>query len=257
MIGVLSSISMTAVAKITEKRISYQAGNTTLVGYLYYEEDTKAIRPAIIVVHEWWGLNEYPKMRARKLAEMGYIAFCADMYGEGKVVDNPTEAQTAASEIFKNPELLKTRLNAAYQTLMNNPLVNKSKITAIGYCFGGSVVLNAANMGVPLQAVICFHGSFKGFKANKEILTSKVLICHGAADQFVTPEDVDNLKNEMNNIKATYEFKVYENATHAFTNKESTEVGRKFKMPIAYNSKADNDSWSNMIAFLKKYKLDK
>ncbi len=254
---VLTAFFHTSFATIVEKKLNYMAGNTNMVGYFYYNDASKVVMPAVIIVHEWWGLNEYPRMRARMFAEMGYVAFCADMYGEGKVLDNPVDAQAAAGELYKNPDLLKERFNAAYQSVIKFPMVYKSKVIAVGYCFGGSVALIAANMGVPVQAVVAFHAGLADFKATPEILNTKVLVLHGSADEFVTAKDVTNFKNEMNNIKATYTFKEYKGATHAFTNKASTEIGEKFKIPIAYNEAADKASWTDMVLFLEKYNLNK
>jgi len=238
---------------IVRKEIDYKAGETTLKGYLFYDENQTEKNPGIIVVHEWWGNNAYNQKRAEMLAELGYTAFAADMYGNGLVVDNPGDAQKNAGVIYADMGLLKERMTAAYDVLVNSGFADSERIAAIGYCFGGTVALNAANAGVPLDAVVSFHGGLAGFKANSTIKNTPVLVCNGAADKFVSQEDKDNFKNQMNAVGAVFEFKEYEGATHAFTNPESTEAGKKFNMPIAYNAAADSASWKDMKTFFTKY----
>lgn len=241
------------IQKIVSKKIKYKAGKVTLIGHIFYDENSSTKKPGIIVIHEWWGNNDYSKTRAKMLAELGYVAFAADMYGNGLVVDNPNDAQKEASLIYSNPTILKERFNAAYETLIKNNLVDSKHIAAIGYCFGGTVVLNAANMGIPLDAVVVFHGGLKGFKADSVINKSHILVCNGAEDKFVTSEDITNFKKSMDKVGANYEFINYKGATHAFTNPSSTETGKKYNMPIAYNEKADIDSWNDMQKFFAKY----
>ena len=238
---------------IVRKQIDYKAGKTTLKGYLFYDENKTKKSPGIIVVHEWWGNNAYSQKRAKMLAELGYTAFAADMYGNGLIVDNPGDAQKNAGVIYADAGLLKERMMAAYDVLVNSGFADPERIAAIGYCFGGTVVLNAASLGVPLDAVASFHGGLAGFKANPAIKNTHVLVCNGAADKFVSQEDKDNFKNQMNAAGAAYQFKEYEGALHAFTNPESTEAGKKFNMPIAYNAAADSDSWNDMKEFFSKY----
>lgn len=247
-----SSIVEVKEPSIVQREVKYMAGNDTLVGYYYYDENSTAKKPGIMVVHEWWGNNEYPQMRAKMLAEMGYTAFTVDMYGNGLTVDNPTDATAESGKIYSNPELLKTRMMAGYDTFKEMENVDGNRIAAIGYCFGGTVALNAANLGVPLDAVVSFHGGLAGFNATEEMKETDVLVCHGLADQFVSAEDVTNFKTGMDTISAPYEFINYENATHAFTNENSTAVGEKFSIPIAYNEAADNKSWEDMKAFFAK-----
>lgn len=238
--------------EITSKKVTYLSGNDTLIGYIYYKGEENNKRPAVIVVPEWWGNNDYPQKRARMLADLGYVAFTADMYGRGLVVDNPQDAQANAQKIYSNPQLMKQRMMAAYNELSKNKLVDSDRIAAIGYCFGGSVVLNSASMGVPLDAVVSFHGGLEGFKASNDISNTKVLVCNGRSDEFVKKEHIQNFKDEMKKVNASYEFKEYDNATHAFTNPEATEKGKKFNMPIEYNEEADKASWQDMLDFFDK-----
>lgn len=236
---------------IVSEQIKYTSGSDTLIGYLFYNSDTDQPNPGILVVPEWWGNNDYPRMRARQLAEMGYTAFSIDMYGNGLVVDNPEDAQKNATVIYSDPSILKNRMMAAYETLANHEMVEKDRIAAIGYCFGGSVVLNAAAIGVPLDAVVSFHGSLEGFKATPDMKKTHVLVCNGRGDEFVTRAHIRNFKDEMEKAGAHYEFKEYDGATHAFTNPNATETGKKFNMPIAYNETADKASWQDMKDFLE------
>jgi dienelactone hydrolase len=238
--------------EIVSEKVTYMSDKDTLIGYLFYDKNSTAKKPGIIVVHEWWGNNDYPQSRARQLAELGYVALSADMYGMGKTVDNPKDAQTEAGKVYSDPKILKNRMMAAYNELNKSDKVESGKIAAIGYCFGGSVCLNAANMGVPLKTVVSFHGTLDGFKANPQIKNTPVLICNGRADKFVTREQLQSFKKQMTDIKANFEIKEYADATHAFTNPASTANGKKFNMPIAYNEAADKASWQDMKDFFAK-----
>jgi dienelactone hydrolase len=242
-----------AKSNIKTEEISYTDGEVTLKGVVYYPAKQKGKQPAILVVPEWWGLNDYVKSRAKMLAELGYVAMAVDMYGNGLVVDNPADAQANAGRFYGDPNLIKTRMQAAYSTVTKLPNVDASRVSSIGYCFGGTVSLFAASLGVPLETVVSFHGGLTGFQASTDMQNTKVLVCHGASDSFVPQADIDNFHEQMKNSNITYEFKSYENATHAFTNKEATEVGKKFNLPIAYNEAADQASWKDMMYFFNMY----
>ena len=247
----LSAIPVRAMNSpaLKEEIVSYTSEGTTMKGFVVYDTNIKGKRPAVLVVHEWWGLNDYIKMRARKLAELGYIAMAVDMYGDGKIANNPDEAKTMAGAFYGNPQLSKSRFEAAYNKIKEYSETDGNKIMAIGYCFGGSVVLNAAKLGVDLRGVVSFHGGLAGVPAKKELLKAKILVCHGGADKFVTDKDISNFKHELDSIGAQYTFKVYANATHAFTNPEATAIGKKFNMPIEYNAEGDKNSWNDMKNF--------
>ncbi len=234
---------------LKEENVTYTADGVTLHGFVVYDTQIKGKRPAVLVVHEWWGLNDYPKSRARQLAELGYIAMAVDMYGNGKVAADPKEAQELAGPFYQNPGLSKTRLDAAISKIKEYPQTDASNIAAIGYCFGGSVVLNSARLGSDLKGVVSFHGGLIGAPANKNLLKAKILVCHGASDKFVSQHDVDAFKRQMDSIGANYSVKIYPNATHAFTNPEATSIGKKFNMPIEYNADADKNSWNDMKVF--------
>ncbi len=235
--------------KWKEENVTYNANGVTMKGYLVYDSTKPGKRPGILVVHEWWGLNDYPKMRARKLAQLGYVAMAVDMYGDGKIANNPDEAGKMAGPFYKNLELTKSRFDAALNKLKTVDEVDTSQIGAIGYCFGGGVVLNVARMGEPLVGVVSFHGTLLGAPARKDLLKSKILVCHGQADQAVKLEDLEAFKKQMDSIGANYTVKVYPNATHAFTNPMTTEIGEKYNLPMRYNAAADSASWADMKDF--------
>lgn len=247
------AVPLTLSAKVVGKSVTYKAGDVTLKGYLAYNTSVKAKVPGIIVIHEWWGLTEYPKRRARMLAELGYVAFAADMYGDGKTVDNPTDAGNAAGASMKDQALFKAKFMAALDYLKQDEHVDSSRIGAIGYCYGGSVVLNMADAGVDLDGVVSFHGSLGGVTPpEKGALKAKVLVCAGADDKFNPPDAIAKFKDGMKEAGADMEYVAYKGAVHAFTNPEATKLGEKFKIPIAYNKKADQESWMAMKEFFKK-----
>ena len=239
-------------SKIKEEKVTYSIGDKSFKGVIVYDESQAGKRPAVLVVHEWWGLTDYPVMRARKLAALGYIAMAVDMYGDGKIAANPTEAQELATPFYKDPQLSKARLEAALAKLKECKQTDGQNIFAIGYCFGGSVVLNSAKLGTDLKGVVSFHGGLAGVPANKELLKAKILVCHGGNDKFVSENDINTFKHQLDSIGAEYKFIVYPNATHAFTNPDATKIGKQFNMPIEYNEKADADSWKDMTMFFNK-----
>ncbi|TMI94022.1 MAG: dienelactone hydrolase family protein [Bacteroidetes bacterium] len=237
---------------LKEETVTYTARGVTMNGYVVYDATKEGKRPGVLVVHEWWGLNDYPKMRARKLAELGYIAMAVDMYGNGKTADNPDDAGKMAGPFYQDPQMAKARFDTALNKFKSYSQVDTNNLAAIGYCFGGGIVLNMARLGENLNGVVSFHGSLVGTPADKNLLKAKILVCHGAADQFVKPEEVARFKKQMDSIGADYTFKQYPNASHAFTNPNATPVGQKFKIPIAYNGAADSASWSDMKDFFAK-----
>ena len=233
-----------------EDNITYTGDSTTMNGFVVYDENNKNKRPAVLVVPEWWGMNDYTKRRARELAALGYVAMAIDVYGEGKTADNPDSAGKFATPFYQNPQKAKARIDAAIAKIKSYEQVDASNIAAVGYCFGGGVLLNTARLGDELKAVVSFHGSLIGTPANKDLLKTAILVCHGEADPFVPQKDADLFKKQMDSIGANYTFKGYPNATHAFTNPNATAMGEKFKMPIAYNGAADTASWNDMKTFL-------
>ena len=241
-----------AGSKIVGKEIDYTAGGVTLKGYLAYDEGVKGKRPGVLVVHEWWGQNEYVRKRARMLAELGYTALALDMYGEGKMASHPDEAGKFSSEVMKNFPVAKERFLAALDLLKEQPTVDPGRIAAIGYCFGGGVVLNMARHGVDLKGVASFHGSLAVVTPDKPTpIKAAVRVYNGADDKFIPAEAVEALKKEMADQKVDFKFVNYPGAVHSFTNPDATETGKKFNMPIAYNAAADKASWDDMQKFFK------
>jgi len=242
----------TATQKIKEENVSYIGGDTTMNSFIAYNESTDKKRPGILILPEWWGVNDYTRSRARQLAALGYIAMAVDLYGYGKTAATPDSAEKLSTPFYKDPHIAKTRFDAALEKLKTYPQTDARNIAAIGYCFGGAQVLNIAREGEDIKGVVSFHGNLVGVPPRRDRLKAKVLVCHGEADQFVKPEEVAMFKRQMDSIGADYTLKTYPGATHSFTNPNATAVGQQFKMPIAYNGAADTASWKEMQVFFDK-----
>ena len=234
--------------KIKEEPVTYSIDSLNMNNYLAFDENVEGKRPAVLVIHEWWGLNDYTKRRAKMLAELGYIAMAVDMYGNGRIGNDPGAAQNLAMPYYQHPDMAKKIFDRAVEELKKNPNVDQTKMAGIGYCFGGGMLLNFVRMGEPLNGIVSFHGSLLGTPANKDLTKAEILVCHGEADSFVNAE-VAPFKKQMDSIGKSYTFKSYPGATHAFTNPDATETGKKFKMPIEYNAAADTASWNDMKEF--------
>ncbi len=250
--AILAVVSFIGCKKnIHTEEVTYKSGDETLKGFIAYDADSKEKRPGVIVVHEWWGNNDYSRKRATMLAELGYTALAIDMYGDGKLAANPDEAGKLAGSVYKDFEKGKERFNAGLDFLKSQSTVDSSRIAAIGYCFGGGIALNMARQGSDLKGVVSFHGSLDPIKpAKKGEVKAKLLVEHGGADNFVPMEKVDALKKEMEEAGADLKVTVHPGATHVFTNKDADRYAKEFKMPIAYNAEADKKSWEEMISFL-------
>jgi dienelactone hydrolase len=239
--------------KIKEENVTITVSGVSYKAFIAYDENVKGKRPAVLVLPEWWGLNDYPKMRARKLAELGYVAMALDVFGDGKVAANPTEAQQLTGPFYKDPNFAKARLDQAIKVLKALPQTDPFNVAAIGYCFGGGVVLNYAKLGADLKGVVSFHGGVSGgAPVDKNLLKAKVLVCQGGSDKFVPQKDAETFKHKLDSIGVDNTLKVYPNATHAFTNPDATATGKKFNMPIEYNPEADKNSWDDMKMFFAK-----
>lgn len=230
--------------------VSYVLNDQSFIGFIYFDSTIHGKRPAILVVPEWWGLNDYAKNRAKQLAGLGYIAMAVDMYGNGQTGATPEEAQRLSAPFYADPNLAKSGLDAAIHQIKLHPLTDTTHIAAIGYCFGGFIVLNAAKLGSVLNGVISVHGGLEGVRPDKNLLKARILVCQGGDDSFENPH-VPTFKKQMDSIGANYTFITYPNATHAFSNPEATEIGEKFHLPIRYNAAADSASWKDIQAFLK------
>ncbi len=239
-----------AAPKIKGEPVDYKAGGVTMKGYLAYDENIKGKRPGVLVVHEWWGLNEYVRKRARMLAELGYTALAVDMYGEGKTATHPDDAAKFSSETMKNFPVAKKRFEAAMNFLKKQKTVDPERIAAIGYCFGGGVVLNMARQGEDLKAVASFHGSLVAVKpAQAGKVKAKIRVYNGEDDKFTSQQTIDAFMQEMRDAKVDFQFINYPGAVHSFTNPEADELGKKFGLPLAYNADADKRSWEDMTSF--------
>ncbi|MBT3647801.1 MAG: dienelactone hydrolase family protein [Flavobacteriales bacterium] len=248
---ILSSCGTQHDASIVGEEIMYEGDSITMKGYLAYDKNATDKRPGIIVVHEWWGHNDHSRNSALKLAEAGYVAFALDMYGDGRQADHPEDAGSFAGAVMQNFDGAKERFNAAVETLKKSEHCDNANIGAIGYCFGGGVVLNMARQGAELNAVATFHGSIGPIEAaTPGSVNARILVMNGADDPFVSAEAIESFKDEMDSAGVTYEFVNYPGAVHAFTNPGATEKGEKFDLPLAYNKEVDEESWTKLLEFL-------
>jgi dienelactone hydrolase len=237
-------------ASIETKEVTYSSGSTELKGFIAYPATTEK-RPAVIVVHEWWGPNDYVRMRAKMLAELGYVGFAIDMYGNGKVATHPDDAKKFMTETMSNIDEAVKRYDAAKALISSDPRVDGSKLASIGYCFGGAVSLHMARIGTDLDAIASFHGNLATQKPMpRGVFGGKILIAQGAADPFVPKEQLDAFKKEMDAAGASYEVVEYPGAMHAFTNPAATEAGEKYKLPFKYDPAADAASWQKLTELL-------
>ena len=240
-------ITQRGMAQIHTEAIEYKDGDYVLEGYIAYDESIAGERPGIIVVHDWMGVGEYTKMRCEMLAKLGYFAFAADIYGKGIRPANGEEAGKLAGKYKGDRKLYRSRVNAALEEMRKNNKVNKSSIAAIGYCFGGTGVLELGRSGADIKGIISFHGGLDTpTPEDAKNIKAKVLICHGGADPFVPAEQVKGFEDEMKNANVSYKFISYEGAVHSFTNPYS---GNDPSKGAAYNEKADKDSWEDMKRF--------
>lgn len=245
-------------AEVVGQEIEYQANGTRLVGFIAYDDAVQGKRPGVLVVHEWWGLNDYARSRARQLAALGYTALALDMYGDGKQAHHPEQAGAFATQVSERWDEAKARFNAAMELLQAQATVDASHIAAIGYCFGGGVVLNMARAGLDLDGVVSFHGSLASdIEARPGQVKAKVLVLHGADDPFVPQDDVKGFKQEMEAADVDYRFIAYPGAVHAFTNPDADRIGEEFGLPLAYNAEADEASWAEMQAFFDRIFVDR
>lgn len=233
---------------IVIEAVDYKDGDVALQGWIAYDKTVKEKRPGVILVHEWKGVGDYVKMRAQMVAKLGYVAFAIDMYGKGVYAKDHDEAGKLSGAFFENREKMRSRAKAGYDVLAKSDKVDASKIAAMGYCFGGTTVLEMARGGFDVKAVFSFHGNFSAKqKAEKGKVKAKLVVAfHGAADRFVT--GVEEFKKEWSDAGVDLNFHSYENAVHSFTVKEA---GDDVSKGMAYNEKADKDSWEKLEKYLK------
>lgn len=240
-------LGTTVHARVLKKALSYQHQGVQLEGYLAYDDSIEGKRPAVLVVHEWWGLNDYARRRVEQLARMGYVAFGLDMYGKGKVTEHPKQAAEWMKQVNTSVHLWQQRALAGLEVLRKDPRTDTRRIAAIGYCFGGATVQQLAYTGAHIKGIVSFHGSLllptddqaKGVKA-------KILICHGAADPFVQREAVQSYISGMEKLGLDWQMILYGGAKHSFTNPSADQVGMD---ALGYSKSADQRSWTHMKEF--------
>lgn len=246
----LTVASTQVLAETQTRTIEYQVGDETFTGYMAWDDEFGQKRPGVLVVHEWWGHNEFARNQAERLASAGYTAFALDMYGSGKQADHPDTAQKFMQEATSNMEQVKTRFLKAKELLQNHDSVDPDRIAAQGYCFGGAVVLNMARMGVDLDGVVSYHGALGSpLQAEAGAVKAKVQVYTGGADDMVPSEQVAGLVREMQNAEVDLTLVSFPGVKHSFTNPNADKVAEQFGMPIAYDEAAARRSWQGTMRF--------
>ncbi len=238
---------------ILTNRIEYAVGDTNHQGYLAYDDEISEAQPGILIVHEWWGLNEYIVRRAHMLAELGYVALALDMYGAGQIAADPGQAGELMNGVLNDMEAGTAALRAGYDLLLDQVGVDRTRSGAIGYCFGGAMALHMARIGIPLSAVASFHGALGSFHtADAGSIHAKILVCHGAADSMVSLDELEGFKQEMDAAQADYEVLLLDGAKHGFSNPQADVNAEKYGIDLGYQQQADEKSWAAMQALFKR-----
>lgn len=239
-----------AGAKLVTRTVAYEHAGVKLEGFLAYDDATAEHRPGVLVVHEWWGLNAFVRNKAEQLASEGYVAFALDMYGTGVVTRDPKKAGELAGQFYGKP-LMAERAQAGLEQLLKHELVDKRRVAAIGFCFGGTVCQALAYSGAPLSGIASFHGSLIPLSAeDAPRVKAKVLILHGAVDPFIKPAELNAFKKGLDDGKVDYQFFSYSHAVHSFTNPDADKVRVEAKLEgIGYNEPAARRSWQHMRLF--------
>lgn len=244
---ILFFLSIPAHAELQKKNIEYKDGDTTLEGYFVYDDAIQGKRPAVLVVHDWMGFGSYGNGRAEQLAQLGYAALAVDIYGKGVRPQNADEASKEAGYYKEHRDILRRRAQAGLDALKSEDVVDPERLAAIGYCFGGTTVLEMARAGMPLAGVASFHGGLAtNMPTDKESIKAKVLVLHGADDPFESQEEIANFKKELNDAGADWQMVYYSGAVHSFTRKDA---GNDNSKGAAYNEHADKRSWEAMKSF--------
>jgi dienelactone hydrolase len=245
----LITLPLTLQAAVKTETVEYKDGDTTLKGYLVYDEALQGKRPGVILVHEWWGLNDYAKERAEMLAELGFVAFAVDMYGDDKVTEHGKEAKEWMTQITSNVEAWQKRALLGLDIIKGHDLVDPDYTAAIGYCFGGATVMQMAYAGADLDGVVSFHGSLPpATEAQQQNIKARVLVAHGEADGFIPPERIEAFKQALDAADADWQMVTYGGAKHGFTNPGADAYGID---GVKYDEKADARSWALMQSFLE------
>lgn len=233
-----------AQAAVKTETIEYQDAGVTLKGVLAWDDAASGKRPGVLVVHEWWGLNDYAKTRAEQLAAEGYVAFALDMYGDDKVTDHAEQAGEWSNQISSNIDAWRTRAQAGLDVLKAQPQVDPGKVAAIGYCFGGSTVMQMAYAGADVEAVVSFHGSLPPAGQDVKSVKPRVLVAHGRDDKFIPAEQIAAFQAGLDRVGAKWEMTIYSGARHGFTNPDAGKFGID---NVVYNETADKRSWAAML----------
>lgn len=246
--GKSSAIGTIAHASLKTQTVEYRDGDQVLEGYLAYDAAKSGKRPAVLIVHDWSGVGPFVKQRAEQLARLGYVAFAADIYGKGVRPTSPEAAGAQAGKYKQDRALFRSRLKAGYQAMLGQRQTDPARTAAIGYCFGGTGVLELARSGADMKGVVSFHGGLDSpTPADGKNIKAKVLILHGAEDPFVPAEDIDAFLAEMRAANVDWQMNSYSGAVHSFTN---PEAGNDLSTGAAYNPRADRRSWAAMRQFL-------
>ncbi len=239
--------AVTVRAEIRTEAVEYKQGDTVLEGYLAYDDAVKSKRPGVLIVHEWMGVNPYVKKRAEQIAKLGYVAFAADIYGKGVRPKNSDEAAAESKKYKTDRQLMRARVNAGLDVLKNHKLADTKRSAAIGYCFGGTTVLELGRSGADVNGIVSFHGGLDSLNPNDaKNIKGKVLALHGGDDPFVPAEQVAAFQDEMRKANIDWHMVVYGGAVHSFTN---PDAGNDNSKGAAYNGKADKRSWEDMKQF--------
>ncbi|WP_407070013.1 dienelactone hydrolase family protein [Marinobacter sp.] len=244
----LTLASGQVTAEMQTETVEYKVNGESFTGYMAYDDEAEGKRPGVLVVHEWWGHNEFAREQAEKLAAAGYTAFALDMYGSGKLAEHPDDAQAFMKEATKDIDQVKARFMAAKELLQQHDSVDSNKIAAQGYCFGGAVVLNMARLGVDLDAVVSYHGALGSpIKAEAGKVQPRIHVYTGGADQMVPSDQVSALVKEMQDAEADLTLVSFPGVLHSFTNPGADQVAEEFDMPIAYDEDAAKRSWDGTM----------
>jgi dienelactone hydrolase len=244
---VFGAVAFSAHSEIKTRLVEYRHGDTVLEGYLAYDDAQTGKRPGVLIVHQWKGLTDYEKGRAEMLARMGYVAFAADIYGKGIRPTTTQEAGAEAGKYKKNRPLLRERVRAGWETLKAQPSVDGAKTAAIGYCFGGTSVLELARSGAEVGGVVSFHGGLDSpAPEDAKNIKAKVLVLHGADDPFIPEAEFKAFQEEMRQAKVNWQLISYGGAVHSFTEKRAGDMNIR---GAAYNADADRRSWEHMRLF--------
>ncbi len=246
----LSLSSTQVLAEMQTETVEYTVNGTTFTGYLAWDDEAEGKRPGVLVVHEWWGHNDFAREQAERLAAAGYTAFALDMYGDGKLADHPDDAQKFMKEATRDLDQVQARFTAAMELLQNHESVDRGRIAAQGYCFGGAVVLNMARLGLDLDGVVSYHGALASpIKAEAGKVNARVQVYTGGADKMVPSDQVAGLVQEMQDAEVDLTLVSFPGVLHSFTNPGADRIASEFNMPVGFDQAAADRSWNGTLEF--------